>query len=166
MIRSAYGRPPRRTADETQIICRFMELFHRILKTAVAGEASDVHLKTGTPVVFRIHRELLAIECPCPTEEWMNKVVAQVTPAHLKTRLEQDREVDFSYFVPGIGRFRTNLFQQRGHWCLAMRYVKTIVPKFEELGLLQQIRQIAESPRGIVLVAGTPGAANPPRSPR
>ena len=134
-----------------------MELFHKILKTAVAGEASDVHVKTDAPVVFRIHRELLAIECPCPTEEWMSKVVAQVTPAHLKTRLEQDREVDFSYFAPGIGRFRTDLFQQRGHWCLAMRHVKTIVPQFEELGLLPQIRRIAESPRGIVLVAGITG---------
>jgi twitching motility protein PilT len=134
-----------------------MELFHKILKTAVAGEASDVHIKIGTPVVLRIHRELLALESPCPTEEWMNNVVQHVAPAHLKTRLEHDREIDFSYFVPSIGRFRTNLFQQRGHWCLAMRYVKTIVPKFEELGLLEQVRQIAESPRGIVLLAGTTG---------
>jgi len=54
----------RRTADENQIRCRFMELFHKILKTAVAGGASDVHLKVGTSVVFRINRELLAIECP------------------------------------------------------------------------------------------------------
>ena len=134
-----------------------MEMFLKILKTAVAGEASDVHLKIGNPVVFRIHRELLAIECPNPTEEWMNQVVAQIVPAHLRKRLEQEREVDFSYYVPNIGRFRTNLFQQRGHWCLAMRYVKTIVPKFEELGLLDQIHQIAESPRGVVLVAGTTG---------
>ncbi len=105
-----------------------MELFHKILKTAVAGGASDVHVKTESPVVFRINRELLAIECPNPTQEWMNQVVEHIVPAHLKTRLDQDREVDFSYFVPGIGRFRTNLFQQRGHWCLAMRYVKTVVP--------------------------------------
>ena len=135
-----------------------MELFHKILKLAVAGGASDVHLKIGTPVIFRINRELLAIECPSPTEEWMNKVVENVAPAHLKTRLEHEREIDFSYFVPDIGRFRTNLFQQRGHWCLAMRYVKTVVPKFEELGLLEQIRNIAESPRGIVLIAGTTGS--------
>src|SRR5215470_13627461 len=134
-----------------------MELFHKILKTAVAGGASDVHIKIGTPVVFRLNRELLAIECPNPTQEWMSKVVEHVTPAHLKSRLEQEREIDFSYFVPSIGRFRTNLFQQRGHWCLAMRYVKTIVPSFEELGLLDQIRRIAESPRGIVLVAGSTG---------
>jgi twitching motility protein PilT len=135
-----------------------MELFHKILKTAVAGEASDVHVKIGTPVVFRLHRQLLAIECPYPTEEWMNNVVEHIAPAHLKTQLENNRGIDFSYFVPDIGRFRTNLFQQRGHWCLAMRYVKTIVPKFEELGLLDQIRHIAESPRGIVLVAGTTGS--------
>lgn len=135
-----------------------MELFHRILKTAVAGGASDVHLKIGNPVVFRINRELLAIECPSPTDEWMGKVVEQVAPAHLKTRLAQDREIDFSYFVPGIGRFRTDLFQERGHWCLVMRHVKTAVPLFEELGLLEQIRHIAESPRGIVLVTGTTGS--------
>ncbi len=134
-----------------------MEIFQRILKTAVEGGASDVHLKIGTPVVFRINRQLIAIECPFPTEEWMNNVVKQVTPNHLRQRLEEQREIDFSYFVPGIGRFRTNLFQQRGQWCLAMRHVKTVVPSFEELGLLEQIRRIAESPRGIVLVAGSTG---------
>jgi len=134
-----------------------MEMFQRILKTAVEGGASDVHLKIATPVVFRINRQLIAIECPYPTEEWMNKVVEQVAPAHLKKRLDEEREVDFSYYVPNIGRFRTNLFQQRGQWCLAMRYVKTVVPSFEELGLLEQIRRIAESPRGIVLVAGSTG---------
>ncbi len=134
-----------------------MELFHNILKTAVAGGASDVHLKIGTPIIYRINRELLAAEGPLPTEEWMKNVVEHVAPPHLKTRLEHDREIDFSYFVPDIGRFRTNLFQQRGHWCLAMRYVKTVVPSFNELGLLEQIRHIAESPRGIVLLAGTTG---------
>jgi len=87
----------------------------------------------------------------------MNNVVQQITPAHLRKRVEQEREADFSYYVPGIGRFRTNLFQQRGQWCLAMRYVKTLVPSFEELGLLDQIRRIAESPRGIVLLAGSTG---------
>jgi twitching motility protein PilT len=134
-----------------------MEMFQRILKTAVEGGASDVHLKIGTPVIFRINRQLIAIECPYPTEDWMNNIVAQVTPAHLKKRIEQEREADFSYFIPGIGRFRTNLFQQRGQWCLAMRYVKTHVPSFEELGLLEQIKKIAEAPRGIVLLAGSTG---------
>jgi twitching motility protein PilT len=134
-----------------------MEMFHRILKTAVEGGASDVHLKIGTPVVFRINRQLVAIECPYPTESWMNSIVQQIAPAHLRQKLEEEREIDFSYFVPGIGRFRTNLFQQRGQWCFAMRFVKTLVPSFEELGLLPQVKKIAESPRGIVLVAGSTG---------
>ena len=134
-----------------------METFQRILKTAVEGGASDVHLKIATPVVFRINRQLIAIECPYPTAEWMNAVVEQITPPHLRQKLDDEREIDFSYFIPGTGRFRTNLFQQRGQWCLAMRFVKTHVPSFEELGLLEQIRTIAESPRGIVLVAGSTG---------
>jgi len=135
-----------------------MELFNKILKTAVDGHASDIHIKVGTPVVFRINRELIAIECPHPSEEWMNKVVQNITPTHLKKKLDEDREVDFSYFQPEVGRFRTNLFQQRGQWALAMRYVKTHVPSFEQLGLLPQIKQIAESPRGIVLIAAATGS--------
>jgi twitching motility protein PilT len=111
----------------------------------------------GTPIIFRINRQLVAIECPFPTEEWLNNVVKQIIPAHLTKRVEQEREADFSYFVPGIGRFRTNLFQQRGQWCLAMRHVKTRVPSFEDLGLLEQIKKIAEAPRGIVLLAGSTG---------
>src|SRR5689334_21880206 len=130
-----------------------MEMFQRILKTAVEGGASDVHVKIGTPVIFRINRQLVAIECPFPTEDGMNKIVDQITPAHLKKRVQDEREADFSYYLLNIGRFRTNLFQQRGQWCLAMRYVKTNVPSFEDLGLLEQVRSIAESPRRIVLVA-------------
>jgi twitching motility protein PilT len=134
-----------------------MEMFRKILKTAVDGGASDIHLKVSTPVVFRINRQLIAIECPHPTQDWMNSIVKEITPEHLRQKLQDEREVDFSYFVPGIGRFRTNLFQQRGQWCFAMRFVKTQVPSFEDLGLLPQIKTIAESPRGIVLVAGATG---------
>ncbi len=134
-----------------------LELFHQILKAAVDGGASDVHLKVNTPVIFRIARQLVSVECQYPTLDWMNQVVATVTPPHLKQRIETDREADFSYYVPGIGRFRTNLFQQRGEFCLAMRYVKTQVPTFGELGLPETIKTIAESPRGIVLVAGSTG---------
>ena len=79
-----------------------MEMFHRILKTAVDGGASDIHLKIGTPVVFRINRQLIAIECPYPTLEWMNSIVAKITPVHLKDKLQEQREIDFSYYVPAI----------------------------------------------------------------
>src|SRR4030095_11337139 len=104
-----------------------------------------------------INRELIAIECPHPTQEWMANVVEGMVPRHLRKRLDEEREIDFSYYVPGIGRFRTNLFQQRGQFCLSMRYVKTQVPSFEQLGLLPILRTIAQSPRGIVLLAGSTG---------
>ena len=135
-----------------------MELLRGILKAAVEGGSSDIHIKVGTPVVFRINRQLVAIEAPVPTEQWMNSILEKMVPVHAKKRIEEDREVDFSYFEPGVGRFRTNVFQQRGTFALAMRYVKTQVPSFEELGLLPVLKQIALSPRGIVLVAGTTGS--------
>jgi twitching motility protein PilT len=135
-----------------------MELFNKILKAAVDGGASDIHIKVGTPVIFRISRELISIDCPIPTEQWLNSVVDGMTPVHMKKKLEEDREVDFSYNVAGLGRFRTNVFQQRGSWALAMRHVKATVPSFEQLGLLEQIKTLAESPRGIVMVAGSTGS--------
>jgi twitching motility protein PilT len=134
-----------------------LEIFHRILQTAIEGGASDVHLKIGTPVIFRINRQLVSIECPHPSEEWMSEVVDAIVPKHARRRLEEDKEIDFSYYVPGLGRFRTNLFTQRGQYCLALRHVKTLIPGFEALGLPEIVRRIAESPRGIVLVAGSTG---------
>jgi twitching motility protein PilT len=134
-----------------------MDTFRKILATAVEGGASDVHLKIGSPIIFRINRRLVVVEGPTPTEEWMNMVVENILPRHHKTHIDELREIDFSYFLPGVGRFRTNCFHQRGQYCLAMRFVRTQVPTFEELGLLPQLRQIAESPRGIVLLAGSTG---------
>ncbi|MGB9603111.1 MAG: type IV pilus twitching motility protein PilT [Limisphaerales bacterium] len=134
-----------------------LEFFTKILSTAVEAGASDVHIKVDAPVVFRINRQLIAIECPNPNEEWINKVVWKIVPPHAAQRLEADREIDFSYYLPGAGRFRTNIYQQRGTFAIAMRYVKTKVPSFETLGLPDTIKKIAEEPRGIVLVAGTTG---------
>lgn len=135
-----------------------MELLRGILKAAIEAGASDVHLKVNAPVFIRIHRDLIALDCQVPTEEWMNKVAAKICPEHAQARLKSDREVDFSYYEPGVARFRTNIYQQRGTFALAMRAVKTHVPPFEELGLPPVLKDIARSPRGIVLVAGTTGS--------
>jgi twitching motility protein PilT len=135
-----------------------VETFHKILKTAVESQASDIHLKTDAPVVYRIHRELVAAEGFLPTVEWMDGVVEQIVPAHAKAKLDNDGEVDFSYYLPEIGRFRTNIFTQRGQFAMALRYVKTNIPAFEELGLPLQLKKIAEEHRGIVLLAGTTGS--------
>ncbi|MDP6752468.1 MAG: PilT/PilU family type 4a pilus ATPase [Verrucomicrobiota bacterium] len=135
-----------------------MELFHKILNTAVEGGASDVHIKADAPVVYRISSQLVETEmAQQPKEEWLQNIIDNIVPEHFKPRLDEDREIDFSYHVPGIGRFRTNCFQHLGKWCLAMRYVVAEVPKIENLGLPDVIKSIAEEHRGIVLVAGTTG---------
>ena len=135
-----------------------MEIFGKILRAAVDAHASDLHLKVAHPVTLRINRQLITVDAPLPTEEWLEKVLAQVVPKHLTSSLEKEREVDFSYYVPGIGRFRTNVFQHGGKWALAMRHVKSQVPSFENLGLMPVLKDIAESQRGIVLLAGTTGS--------
>jgi len=110
-------------------------------------------------VVYRINSQLVETEmAQTPTQDWLDKVIKEIIPEHFLPRLEEDREIDFSYFLEGIGRFRTNCFQQLGKWCLAMRYVVAEVPKLESLNLPEIIKSIAEEPRGIVLVAGTTGS--------
>ena len=135
-----------------------METFRRILTAAVEGGASDIHLKVEAPIIFRISRKLVVVEGPAPTVEWMETVLENIVPKHSKAQLEREHECDFSYYLPNTGRFRTNCFYERGRPCLAMRFVKTQVPTFEELGLIPSLRQIAESPRGIVLLAGSTGS--------
>jgi len=135
-----------------------MELLHKILKTAVDAGASDVHIKADAPVVYRISSQLVETEmAQKPEEQWLQNVIDNIVPDHFKPRLDEDREIDFSYHVPGIGRFRTNCYQHLGKWCLAMRYVVAEVPKIENLGVPDVIKSIAEEHRGIVLVAGTTG---------
>ena len=134
-----------------------MQIFKRVLKAAVEGGASDVHVKVDAPIIVRIDGQLLPIESPHPTSEWLGNIIKEIVPDHLQERFEVEREIDFSYFCEGVGRFRTNLFQQRGTFCLAMRYVKTEIPSFEELGLIPILKDIAKEPRGIVLVSGTTG---------
>ena len=135
-----------------------MELFHKILKTAVEGGASDVHIKPDAPVVYRISSQLVETEMnQQPDGQWLGNVIENIVPHQFKTKLNDDRAIDFSYHVPGIGRFRTNCYQHLGQWCLAMRYVIAEVPKIDSLGLPEVIKSIAEEHRGIVLVAGTTG---------
>jgi pilus retraction protein PilT len=135
-----------------------MEVFTRILKAAVEAHASDIHIKVGGPVILRISRQLVAIEAPTPTAEWLDNVISHIVPHHMKKHFEEAREADFSYMIPGVGRFRTNVFQQRGDMAIAMRYVKAQVPDFEALGLPSILKTVAEAPRGIVLLAGTTGS--------
>ena len=133
-------------------------VFEGILRAAVEAGASDIHLKTDAPVVFRIDRALIPIEAPVPGEAWMRSVLEDIVPPHLRTVLERDHEADFAFAPSGLGRFRTNAFQQRGQWTIAMRLVKGEIRNFQELNLPSIVERIAEAQRGIVLIAGAIGS--------
>ncbi|HEX8295919.1 MAG TPA: PilT/PilU family type 4a pilus ATPase, partial [Chthoniobacteraceae bacterium] len=135
-----------------------MEIFERILRGALDAGASDIHIKAGGPVTFRVERDLVPVDAPIPTEEWLDGILRALVPPHLRERLERDHEVDFAYAPAGLGRFRTNIFQQRGTYVIAMRLVKTVPRDFSALHLPPVIRRVAEAPRGIVLIAGATGS--------
>lgn len=135
-----------------------METFLQILRGAIEAGASDIHIKPDAPVTFRIARELAAVEAPAPTHEWMEGVLAAILTPELRRRLQTEHEVDFAYAPAEIGRFRTNVFQQRGGHVLAMRVVKTAPPEITALNLPESVRKIAGAPRGIVLIAGAAGS--------
>ncbi|MBI3192318.1 MAG: twitching motility protein, partial [Pedosphaera parvula] len=136
------------TSDET------IKFFNKILKAAVDSEASDVHLKTNSPVVFRISRKLIEIDCPHPSQAWFEDLAEKIIPKHAKSQFEREKGADFSYYSPETGRFRTNLFMQRGEFAAALRLVKSEVPTFDTLGLDPIILKLAEEPRGIIMLAG------------
>ena len=135
-----------------------MQTFLNILQGAVDAGASDIHLKPGAPVVFRISRDLVPVDAPEPTEQWMNAVLATIVPEHLKERLATEREADFAYSSSSLGRFRVNVFQQRGVYVVSMRLVKAVIRDFAELNLPAVVKRVTEAPRGIVLIAGATGS--------
>src|SRR5690606_291238 len=119
--------------------------------------ASDIHLKADRPIVFRINRQLVPIDSPAPTSHWIAQIIETVVPKHLRAQLDEDREIDMALSLPELGRFRLNIFQQRGGFVMALRLVKTAVPGFGELHLPEIVRRLAEVPNGIIILAGAPG---------
>src|ERR1043166_5135938 len=134
-----------------------MEYLHSLLKFAVNMGASDIHVKAGHHATIRISGELFPVQVDPPTKEQVEEIVRHIVPRHHDARLEREKEVDFSYLDESLGRFRANVFHQRGQLCLAMRYVKAHIPSFAELHLPEQLGKIASAERGIVLVTGATG---------
>lgn len=135
-----------------------MEYLQSLLRFAINMGASDVHIKPNRHATLRIARDLFTVEVDPPSEQDVQQIVDHIIPEHLKSRFQREKEVDFSYYAESIGRFRVNVFQQRGQISVAMRFVKTKIPSFEELHLPDILRKIATTPRGIVLLAGATGS--------
>src|SRR6188472_1432791 len=98
--------------------------FQILLRHAVEAGASDIHLKGGSQVVLRVDRQLRYLDWETPSDSWLRAVIGALVPAHLRDAHAAGREVDFAFAIEGLGRFRTNVFQQRGEVALALRLVK------------------------------------------
>ena len=134
-----------------------MEL-NEILRAAAKHGASDVHLKVGLPPVFRINGKLVPLKVPEPLKpedlEAMTEILFQKDQ---KERFGRRHELDCAYGVPGLGRFRVNVFQQRGTIGIVMRLVPFGVKTFEDLHLPKVMEKIALEERGLILCTGTTG---------
>ncbi len=129
-----------------------------LLITMVQKGASDLHIKVGSPPYFRIHGELISTDFPPLTEEEVKRLLLPLMSEKFKERFEKKGEVDFAYSLSGVGRFRVNFYLQRGSIAASLRHVPTKRPDFAGLNLPPVVKNLAEEPRGLVLVTGTAGS--------
>ncbi len=129
-----------------------------VLKNAVALNASDVHLRVNLSPILRINGRLVKTDFPSLTNENILSFVKQILPIEKKKELPVLKNVDTSYSVPGVGRFRVSIFRQRNTFALVMRLIPSRIPTVEELNLPLVIKKIAREQRGMVLVTGTTGS--------
>jgi twitching motility protein PilT len=135
-----------------------MEL-NDILKVAMKGGASDIHLKAGLPPMFRIDGALVPLKDArrLPPEE-ISRMAFGIMNNYQKERFKEFNELDLAYGVPGLGRFRVNVFQQRGTIGIVFRVIPFKINTIEQLLLPKVLEKIALEERGLILVTGTTGS--------
>ncbi len=132
---------------------------NQILLEALSQEASDVHIKVGLPPIMRVNGVLKPWNKIKPFDlNDVSKMAFGLMNDWQKERFIKNREVDMGYEVYGLGRFRVNVFQQRGKMRIALRIVPYQIKSLEELHLPPVIRNIALEQRGLILVTGTTGS--------
>lgn len=132
---------------------------NELLSIAVERGSSDLHLKVGSVPMMRVGGKLVAMpDGKRLTHEDMVAMAAALMSGPLRERFKEAQDVDLAYSVPGVGRFRCSVFQQRGTIGMVMRVIPMHVRTIEELGLPPVLTAIAEEERGLVLVTGTTGS--------
>ena len=130
-----------------------------LLTAAVQAEASDLHLKSGNYPMMRVHGRLCSIVDDCRLDgAALDAMADELLPAALQSRLASEHEVDFAHSVAGLGRFRCNVFRQRGTIAMALRVIPMGVSSIEALELPPIVKTIAEEERGLILLTGTTGS--------
>jgi twitching motility protein PilT len=135
-----------------------MEL-NEILQIALRGGASDIHLKAGLPPMFRVDGSLVPLKDGrrLPPEE-VARMAFGIMNDYQKEKFKTTNEVDLAYGVPGLGRFRVNVFQQRGTLGVVLRVIPFKIQSIEQLMLPKVLEKVAGEQRGLVLVTGTTGS--------
>ena len=129
-----------------------------ILDSMMGSRASDLHIKVATAPLIRVDGELYALGNPPPSAQDLELIIDQLLTAEQRAKFDADNEIDFAFGVPGLGRFRCNIFSQRGTPALAIRTIPFAIPSLDDLGMPQGIRQLATLSRGLVLVTGATGS--------
>lgn len=130
-----------------------------ILKIALKGGASDIHIKSGLPPMFRINGSLVPLKnAQRLVPEDVNKMALSIMNPAQKEEFKRTHDLDLAYGVPGLGRFRVNIFQQRGTIGIVLRVIPFGIQNFEQLNLPGILEKIGQEKRGLVLVTGTTGS--------
>lgn len=134
-------------------------LFRALLTKAVAGKASDIHLKAGQPPGARIRGKIIYFRTERITaDDTATLARFVITNPDVLAHIDQLKEYDAAYSVPGIGRFRVNVYRQRGSLAIVMRFIPYEIPELDSLGLPMPVtRDLAEKENGMVLVVGAAG---------
>ena len=135
-----------------------MVSFHQLLKLTIEKGASDLHITVGIPPQLRINGSLIPLDMPpLKSADTKNLIYSILTDAQ-KHRFEENWELDFSFGVEGLSRFRANVFLQRGSMAAAIRTIPNRILSFQELGLPPGVAELADKPRGLILVTGPTGS--------
>jgi len=128
------------------------------LQRLVREGASDLHLKVGRPPTLRVHGDLVPLDMPAMRPEELRTLAEHLLPPAQLREFVEMREADFAINVPGIGRFRVNVYQQKGTVAFAMRAIAHAATTMRDLNLPPVLEQIALRPRGLILVTGVTGS--------
>ena len=130
----------------------------KLLHEMLHKRASDLHLTTGIPPQMRVDGKIISSSYHALTNEDIRDMVFSILNEDQKKKLETELELDISFGINELSRFRANIFFQRGALCMVIRSIPFYIPSFEELGIPSFITNLCEKPRGLVLVTGPTGS--------
>jgi twitching motility protein PilT len=129
-----------------------------LMERLVEMGGSDMHIQAGAPIYFRASGKLAPIDDQPLSPQDCQKLIFSMLNNTQRKELEQNWELDCSYGVKGLARFRVNVYKERGCYAACLRALSSKIPHFDQLGLPDVVREMAERPRGMILVTGQTGS--------